>query len=232
MDIFKRPRGLDSDSDRFEWALTFFFQQNSASSRRIFFAFIDFADIWSGVVFFDEVISLLEFMELLRRLVEFISLSLSKFGNGSSLLMLSIIENSVLAAFFQAHNVSAQDVLLFDFRGWFAWAAGDVWGGVEVAAEGSFIDLELDDFLVSIYKVLILVFIFKTVLKGELSDVSSVFDLFVDLAKQVADFFSVGPEVGLDFRKNKKSVDLYLEGPVPREYDDFLFLLIEVSLQT
>ena len=45
----------------------------------------------------------------------------------------------------------------------------------------SFIDFEFDDLFIGINKVLIIVLIYKSIVKGKLLDVSSILELVVDL---------------------------------------------------
>ena len=97
-----------------------------------------------------------------------------------------------------------------------------------MTAVRSLIDLEVDDFLVSINKMLILILIFQAVCKRILLYVASVLEFLVYKRKQISDFVGFGPKVGLDLGKDQHSIDLDLKGSVPGEGDELLFGLIEV----
>jgi len=94
----------------------------------------------------------------------------------------------------------------------------------------SFIDLELDYFLVGVNKMLVIVLILQSKLQRIFLDITSTIYLFFDLMKQLTDFLQVGPKVRLNFRKNEHSVDFDLKRAMTREVHKLLFAFIVVSL--
>lgn len=94
-----------------------------------------------------------------------------------------------------------------------------------------FVNLEFYDFFVGVDKVLIIVLVFKPVVKGELSNVSSLLKLLMNMSQKVSYFFDTGPKVGLYFREYQHSVDFDLKGAMTREDNYLLFVLVVESLQ-
>lgn len=68
-----------------------------------------------------------------------------------------------------------------------------------MAAEGPFVDLELEHFLVGVHEVLVLVLVLQTVLEGEVLDILAGIQRGLDLGDDGDYFLDVGPEVGLQF---------------------------------
>ena len=101
-----------------------------------------------------------------------------------------------------------------------------------MAAEGSLIDFELKDFLVGVYKVLILVLIFESILKWETFDIFVIINLIFDLGKDVGYFFDVWPEVGLYFGEDEHAIDSDFEGTMAGEGNDLIGTFVKVSMQS
>ena len=61
----------------------------------------------------------------------------------------------------------------------------------------SFVDLKFDHFFVCVDKVLIVVLVFKSIVKREFANVSSLLDFLMNLSEKVTYFFYAGPKVRL-----------------------------------
>ncbi len=101
-----------------------------------------------------------------------------------------------------------------------------------MAAEGSLVDFELEDFLVGVYKVLILVLIFESILEGEALDIFAIVNLVFDLGKDVGYLLDVWPEVGLYFGEDEHAVDSDFEGTMAGEGDDLIGTFVKVPMQS
>jgi hypothetical protein len=101
-----------------------------------------------------------------------------------------------------------------------------------LAAEGSLIDFELKDFLVGVYKMLILVLIFESILEGETFDIFATIDFVFDLGKDVGYFLDVWPEVGLYFGEDEHAIDSDFEGTMAGEGNDLIGTFVKVSMQS
>jgi len=152
-----------------------------------------------------------------------VSSPLFEFGNGSSLHLTVII-------FLEADNVSPNFGIFFGITSLFDWCLGEVVGGwSELTAVWSFVDLEVDDFLVCINKMLIFILIFQAISKRILLYITSMLELLIDKRKKVPDFVCFWPKVGLNLGKDQHSIDLHLKRPMSGESDELLFWFIVVS---
>ena len=174
-------------------------------------------------MFIRESISFFELTEIMMHVISsIISSLLLEFRNWSSLYLAVII-------FLEADHVSPDFSVFLGVTSLLHGPFGEIVGrGIELAAMRSLIDLEVDDFLVSINKMLIIILILQAVCKRILLDVASVLEFLVDKGEQIPDFVCFGPKVGLNLGKDKHSIDLDLKGSVPGEGDELLFGFIEV----
>jgi hypothetical protein len=94
---------------------------------------------------------------------------------------LSGIIQPLNAALFKTDYVSAFESRVFTIRRDLCRYLGHIRSRVKLAAEGTFVNLELEDFFIGINEVFVFVFVFKSILKREAFYIFSGIKLSLDL---------------------------------------------------
>lgn len=152
--------------NRFDRMKKFIFYLESLScSWRVLLALCELGHIRRCLVMIlDIVISILEVMELVCILVHWFCLLFSLTRIWPSLkLALSRVLQPFNISLLQTDNISSLECTILDLT-LLNRSLWDIRWGIELAAEGSFVDLELEYLLVRIYEILILILILKSIL--------------------------------------------------------------------
>ena len=218
---------------KWEWfdgvELVFHLESSSCSGWE-FLAFYQFWHIWSMVVVFNVIFALLEVLEFVGVFVGGFGFLFSETIDRFSIELTFAGIVQFLASFFQTSDISPFESAIFEFcvR---IWHFGDIGRGVELAAKGSLIDLKSEYLLISVYKVLILFFIFKAILEWIAFDIFPFIDGAHNLCNNRSNFFDVWPKIWLYFGEDKHVIDPNFEGSVSRIGYNFSLLLVIIAMQ-
>lgn len=147
----------------------------------ILFTLVELTHIRNLVAVLDVVITILEIVKFvfILSLLRFF-FSRSQIRPSLKLAFAGIIQ-TIDSALLEADYISALEGRILHLTAYFSRCLGHVRCRIELTAEGAFVDLELEHFLVCIDEILVFIFVLQAILEREAFDVFTLIELGLDL---------------------------------------------------